>query len=207
MNRQLYLSVVTVFVMFYGGSQSKVEAPDSSALGDSPTITGNISNLSEANLEGTTLTVKAELNPAPGTGVIAEGNVAANGDFSIKLPGMATFEGDLQESVFENTCPYGTLTVTPETSKTVDLQLFLYSNDQRIAQLYYVGETVDGELIEASYTFSDRDVLNKGTCAWENFDVDMKKGWNTLIIGRFPDGETSGVRTAVPDSSFKWQIP
>ena len=224
MNRRLYLSVVTVLVILCGCSQNPVdtpnpietpkpvETPNGPALGDSPTITGNISNLSDANLGGTSLKVKAELiGSEPGTGVIAEGNVAANGDFSIELPGIATLEDNLYERDYGADCPYDTITAKPRKNRDVHLQLALYSNNQRVDQLYYANGPLQGGQNEVVYTFSDRDISIKGTCAWgkfsTSFDLDMKKGWNTVILGRFPDGERSGLRTAVPDSSFKWQIP
>ena len=210
MNRQLYLSIVTVLVILCGCSQNPVEAPNSSALGDSPTITGNISNLSDANLGGTSLKVKAELSSEPGTEVIAEGNVAANGDFSIKLPGISTLEGDLRERDPAADCASDTLTVTPEMYRGLGLRLILYSNNQYVEQLIYANGPLVGGQNEVFYTFSDRDISIEGPCdtgvGIYSYDVDMKKGWNTVILGRFPDGLRYGLRTAVPDSSFKWPL-
>lgn len=215
MNRQLYLSVVTVFVILCGCSQNPVETPNSSALGDSPTITGNISNLSDAGVGGTSLKVKAEIYSEPGPKVIAEGDVAANGNFSIKLPGIATLEDDLFviDPTFD--CVSDTLTVTPETFRGIGLlglrSFILYSNNQRVEEVFYASETVDGGQNAVHYIFSDRDIKIQGPCdtgmGIYSFDVDMKKGWNTIIFGVFPDGERFGLRTAVPDSSYEWQIP
>ena len=213
MNRQLYLCVVTVLVILCGCSQNKVETPNGSALSDSPTITGNISNLSEANLEGTSLKVKAEIGSDPGTNVIAEGNVAANGDFSIKLPGIATLEGDLQE--IEINPPQDepvecALTYTPEMYRRLGFRLKLYSNNQYVEQLIHVNGPLVDEQNEVIYTFSDRDVSIQGSCesgdGIYSYEVEMKKGWNTIISGPFPDGERYGLRTAVPDSSYKWVL-
>ena len=213
MNRQLYLSIVTVFVILCGCSQNPIETPNSSALGASPTITGNISDLRDANLGGTSLKVKAKIGfEVPfGTDVIAEGNVAANGDFSIKLPGIATLEDDLEERDSAYYCDSDTLTVTPEMYRSTGFLWFmLFSNNQYVKDLYYVNGTLVGGQNEVYYSFSDRDISIKGTCDYgdlsRSFDLDMKKGWNIVIAGRFPDGQRSGLRTAVPDSSFKWLL-
>ena len=211
MNRQLYLSIVTVLVILCGCSQNPIETPDSSALGDSPTITGDISNLGDANLGGTSLKVKAELlGSDPGPKVIAEGDVAANGDFSIELPGIATLEGDLRERDPAAQCDSDTLTVTPEMYKGLDLRFRLYSNNQYVEDLIHANGPLVGGQSEVYYTFSDRDIKIQGPCdtglGIYNFDVDMKKGWNTVILGRFPDGEKYGLRTAVPDSIYKWLL-
>ena len=184
-------------------------APNGPALGDSPTLTGTISNLDEAEVEGTDLIVKIE--NANGS-VLAEGNVTIAGIFTIQLPGRQELEGELVEEDPQDNCSSGALTAEPKMYKSFGLKLVLYSNGQRVEdRLYYADGSLVGGQSETRYMFIDRDARVQGTCdtgvGIYSFELDMKEGWNSAILGLFPDGQSYGLRTAVPDSSFEWVIP
>jgi hypothetical protein len=192
-----------------------------SALGDSPTITGKIANLSEANLEGKTLTIKAKANAnTSAEKIIAEGTVAADGSFSLKLPGEAPLTDSLapikvenQQTQCGNTAEFK-LSVTPTFYKTTSLPtLELYADGTRVESLLHAnGNTLAPPYSEVQYVFVDRDVNIQGVCQiFETGKIivsqDLRKGWNTVILG--PNAEDSNAldsRTAKPDNSFKWLI-
>lgn len=183
--------------------------PSGPALGDSPTLTGTIANLEEAEVTGTALVVKVEnLNGS----VLAEGDVTAAGVFTVRLPGRQGLEGELVEEDPQDNCSSGTLTAEPKVYKSFGLKLVLYSDGQRVEeQLYYADGPLIGGQSEARYVFVNQDARVQGACdtgvGIYRFELDMKTGWNSAILGLFPDGQNFGLRTAVPDSSFEWVIP
>jgi hypothetical protein len=58
------------------------------------------------------------------------------------------------------------------------------------------------------YVYVDRDVTITGLCprgmpAGFSFDIDMRKGWNTVVI----DFATLEFRSEKPDESYRWVVP
>jgi hypothetical protein len=125
---------------------------------------------------------------------------------------MTRLETDLLEEDLSANCLSDTLTVTPTTYEGLNLRLVLYSDGQQVAeQLSYANGPLIGGQSEVSYQFIDRDVTVKGSCdsglGFYSFDMELKKGWNSVILGSFLDTSSFGFRTAVPDASFKWLLP
>ena len=197
--------------------------PDpTSALGDSPTLTGKIANLSKANLGGKTLTIKAKANAnTSAEKIIADGTLAADGSFSLKLPGEAALKEFLYPGTEEDykkgcgTPPEFNITVTPKSFKSMNPPtLELYADGILVAELLQAnGNNLAPPYSEVHYIFVDRDVSIKGVCQLfvtgkANFNEDLRKGWNTVIVGpNATDSDALDGYTAKPDASFKWFIP
>jgi hypothetical protein len=213
---------VLMFVCLAACTQESSKPKPESALGDSPTLTGKISNLSEAKLGGKTLTIKARINIfTPSEKILAEGTVAADGSFSLKLPGEAALTDSLvtiteeSQKVQCGSTPEFTATVTPTSYKTINLAtLELYGDGKLVAALYHANSiNLAPPYSEVQYVFVDRDVSMKGVCEFfvnskTNINEDLRKGWNSVIVG--PDAKDSNaldIRNAKPDASFRWFIP
>lgn len=58
------------------------------------------------------------------------------------------------------------------------------------------------------YVYVDRDVTITGACtsgesAGFTFDVDMRKGWNSVVV----DFATLEFRSEKPDDNYRWLLP
>jgi hypothetical protein len=208
MTKYMTLVAITLASVLSACTNTSQPLPPS-ALGDSPTLSGTISNLAEAKLNGTALVVKAKIRTASGAEkVIAEGTVTASGAFSMKLPGSNTLAADLQDFTVtlpeQQTCT-GVI-ADPKSYKGVYLSLFLYSNNQPVggSLLYTNGD------VGVTYVFVDRNVVTKFSCSSDgaktDFDFDLKKGWNSTLTVIFPGPNPSRTSSGVPDSSYQWLV-
>lgn len=212
MSKRSALIVITLALMIPACSTNTFQPPPAWALGDSPTLSGTITNLAEAKVEGTSLVVKAKIRKGSGEEkIIAEANVTAAGAFSLKLPGVSTLAADLEEITttlpLQYTCT--DVTLSPKTYKGILLSLFLYSNNQPVggggSLLYTNGDLIIG------YVLLDRDVITKYKCSFEtaknDADLDLKKGWNSFLTVLFPGPKPAKTYSGVPDSSYTWLAP
>jgi hypothetical protein len=175
------------------------------------TLSSTISNLGEAELDPSQLTVKANIYISGQKKVIAQSKVFANGGFTLELPQL-TIEQLSTDDFNPADCPDVTYSIT--TFKTNTLFLELYENDQPAygdGEIFYANGPLVGGQNQASYIFSDTDLSLVGKCDTGlgelDIDLNLKKGWNWIILGEFPDGERLGFFSAVPDSSYKWLVP
>jgi hypothetical protein len=214
---QKFLMSISLILMLVACSTSTPKTPTSD-LGDSPTLTGTISNLAEVKggVDIASLKVQAEVyNSSLGQDkVIGESTVSASGAFSMKIAGMSTIANDLQEFAFTFGDDCTDVLVEPKTFNEAVLEVKLYSKGQPVesnGEIFYANGELLGGQNQVDFVFADRNVVAKASCGSGNnkFDVDInyKKGWNTHITGLFPDGKRRGFYSGVPDSSYKWIIP
>lgn len=184
-----------------------------SALGDSPSITGKVANLEEAGLSGSDLELRVgylDYEDDSGAAFIesfAEASVAADGAFSVQLPGEAEMAPRLVDArpVVDEGCD---VTITPDTYKTYDSPYFGLYEGGRLADDGILIHTSDLDSNQVFYTYVDRDVTLEGTCtggmlAGLTFDIDMRRGWNTTIL----DFAALEFRSEKPDDTYVWLIP
>jgi hypothetical protein len=206
----LLLVVVGLAACTQDGARPRPE----SALGDSPTLTGKIANLSKAKVEGKTLTVKATayLVTTNQIGTLAESTVSADGSFSLTLPGESNLKDFLSEAKVENQqtqCG----AVTPTSYKTmIPPTLELYADGTLVATLRYANsDNLARVQSEVTFMFVDRDVSIKGECSFFRddkitYDMRLHKGWNSVIFS-FDSTKNSGtMKAAKPDASFSWLL-
>jgi hypothetical protein len=185
------------------------DAP-ASALGDSPTVTGTITNLRRADLAGKALELKAEgYSASPKDDVFAASPVADDGSFALRLPGEAEMTPRLVDATPELFGDPGCdTTVTPEVFKLANAPNFFLYVDGQLADdvLQTSGTNLTSTIV--AYYYVDRNVTVTGTCAGGDFagletDIDMRKGWNTVVL----DLTALTYRNEDLSKGYRWVIP
>ena len=168
--------------------RESADAP-ASALGDSPTVTGTITNLGRGDFAGKALELKAGgFSAGPEDDVFATSPVADDSSFALRLPGEAELASLLIDATPELFGDLGCdTTVTPEVFKLANAPNFFLYVDGQLADnvLQTSGTNLTSTIV--AYYYVDRDVTVTGTCVRGDFagletDIDMRKGWNTVVL-------------------------
>ena len=186
MNR--FLAVFTVALLGACGG-------DSGALGDSPTVSGQVT-LPGRNASGWTM--QARVGNA-----MATAPIDAAGRFSIQLPGGDALTGALGSSSFSIGCNMNQVSVSPSTVRSVTASFAIIANNQPFQQPTPVtigAKSGAFDTLSVAYVFFDHDASASGTvnCLGGDFpstvDVNVRKGWNVLLSLEVAFGhlETSG---------------
>ncbi len=183
-----------------------------SVLGDSPTVTGSIVNLGRGNFSGKVLELKVGSFAAvvgDVDDVYATSPVADDGSFSLQLPGEAQMTPRLIDSRREIYAPEGCdASFTPADHKlSPAFDFFLYA-DAQLAQEVLPSSVDSPTSILVLYQYVDRDVTIAGACASGDLagftiDIDMRKGWNTLVY----DFTTFESRSEDLNMGYQWVMP
>lgn len=162
-----------------------------SALGDQPTITGQLDGWNR----GTGFTLQASVLKTiipPVTTVIASAPIDAAGNFSITLPGSAILNPLLttqhsDPSQLPAPCT-GNIQVTPSDFAGTTALFTAVSGTTTLS--VSLGSVGNGPQITAAYAYVDRDVSETGTltCNYSSVmqqsvaDVHFKAGWNLELL-------------------------
>ena len=189
--------------------RESADAP-ASALGDSPTVTGTITNLSRGDFAGKTLELKAAgFSASPKDDVFAASPVADDGSFALRLPGEAEMTPRLVDATPELFGDPGCdTTLTPEVFKLANAPNFFLYVDGQVADdvLQTSGTNLTSTIV--AYYYVDRNVTVTGTCAGGDFagletNIDMRKGWNTVVL----DLTALTYRNEGLSKGYRWVIP
>jgi IPT/TIG domain len=132
--------------------------------------------------------VRAEGYDSQGVYTLAQGNIVANGDFSVTLPDLVA-KG--LNPILTTTCP--DIIVSPPSTAvtTVSSLTVMGSQDQVVGRLvhgnndYTSSQNQPGDRL-VFYVYADRDATVKGNCTQNStpFTVDwvFKKGWNPVFL-------------------------
>lgn len=143
------------------------------------------------------------------TDVFATGPVSDDGSFYIKLPGEDEMAPRLFDASPRNYAGEGCdVTVTPLLHKISAAHDFVLYTDDQPAEEILPTSTSDPTSTLVNYYYVDRDVTIEGECtsgdlARLKVNVDMRKGWNTLVF----DFATLEFRNEELDASYGWVIP
>lgn len=179
-----------------------------SALGDSPTLTGTIADVADSKLSDTVLTIKLGAVSGP-MDVLVQAPVAADGSFSVQLPGEAEvtpYLFDARPTLFGPGPEECDLSISPAAYKTLGTPDFaLYSDGQLVDRLLH---TSDPNSNFVYYVYVDRNVTIMGACtegesAGFTLDIDMRKGWNSVVV----DFAVLEIRSEKPSESYRWLLP
>ena len=183
-----------------------------SALGDAPTLTGSVANLAEGDLAGKTLELYAgtdrdadgELAP---TEALVRATVAADGTFSLELPGEDVMTPHLVPGGnLDFAPPACNVTSTPSTYRVATLDVALYADGEPVGgNLVYAN---DPQTNEAYLRYVDQNVTQKGGCTSGELSglkvvMELRKGWNTVVFS----APELAYRTQALDASYRWFIP
>ncbi len=194
-----------------------------SALGDQPTITGQLDGWNR----GTGFTLQASVLKAgapPLSTVIAGAPIDAAGNFSITLPGSATLTPLLttqhvDQTQISATCS-GNVQVTPSDFAAAAALFTAVNGTTTLSVTLGNGAsgTTSGLQLIAGYTYVDRDFSETGTLTCNaggamqqsTADVHLKAGWNREVLSLMLD-TAAGMITAntstgpLPDG-VKWMF-
>jgi hypothetical protein len=188
--------------------RESADAP-ASALGDSPTVTGTITNLGRGDFAGKALELKAGNFTAEPEDIFALSPVADDGSFSLQLPGEAEMTPRLVDATPELFGDPGCdTTVTPEVFKLANAPNFFLYVDGQLADdvLQTSGTNLKSTIV--AYYYVDRSVTVTGTCAGGDFvgleiNIDMREGWNTVVL----DLTALTHRNEDLSEGYQWVIP
>lgn len=180
-----------------------------SALKDSPTLTGTVIGVADSKLAYTRLEIKLGTFVSDPPDGFAQGPVSADGSFSIQLPGeadVAPYLFDARPTLFGPGPEECNLSISPAAYRTLGtLDFALYSDGQLVDKLLH---TSDPNSNFVYHVYVDRDVTITGVCtsgesAGFTLDIDMRKGWNSVVI----DFTVLEFRSEKPDESYTWRLP
>lgn len=195
-----------------GGQAVETVSPNgapASALGDSPTLAGTIANLDEGNFAYTRLEAKMGRLTSEPEEVFAQGGVSDDGSFSLQLPGEAEVAShlfDAPTTLFGPGLEECDLSLLPAAYKTLGTpDVALYSDGEFVDRLLQTSDPT-GNFVY--YVYVDRDVTITGPCprgmsAGFSFDLDLRKGWNTVVV------YFAGLafHSEAPGAGYAWVVP
>lgn len=197
-----------------GGGGSGSTTPQT-ALGDSPTLSGTISNYvnqgfgDEPRVLRAILPVGEEFDDVK---VVARGQVTTTGAFTITLPGKATLGPELVgiDTLLGEGCLQG-VTVAPAGARASTLGLDVWAEGEVIGVpvMHATGLTSEAGAL-AVYLFTDTNVTLSGTAGAECYgvpsagtaiDVKLVPGWNSLVLKG-----TKSLRNEKPGPELSWLL-
>lgn len=187
---------------------SSSNAP-ASALGDSSTLTGRVANLDAGDFAGGPLELRLGRLTSEPEEVFAQGSVSDDGSFSLQLPGEAEVTPhliDARPTLFGPGPEECDLSVSPAAYKTLGTpDVALYSGGEFVDRLLHTSDPASNFVY---YVYVDQDVTITGPCprgmsAGFLFDLDLRKGWNTVVV----DFAGLGFRSEAPGARYTWVLP
>jgi hypothetical protein len=190
---------------------------DGAALGDSPTLTGQVQSWA---LGATTIGVSLDNAHETTNQVVASGTLDATGQFSVTLPGAAAVESSLAATDFSmgnGGCdPSYSVTLSPATLRSATAQFNVSSTTHTSAGTF----TTEGDLtlgatapsangpygltILYAYFSADGTASGKLLCGagTTTVNIDVSEGWNTLRVVTL--GNDTDVSSGPPPSAAVW---
>lgn len=189
------------------------EAGPPSALGETPTITGQVAYYEELGFAGAPRSLRAVVASGEEWEEVARGSVSASGEFSITLPTASKMAGRAVavRDLFGEQCVTG-VTVSPPSARLASLALQLMREEGAIPDppLLHVQAAGDDWTAMALLVYAEGEVSMKGTASsgcqavtadHTTVDLKLRPGWNSVVVRM-----AGSLKNELPDSSFSWIV-